>query len=173
MRKLSNVAQDSLYTLFQGYNGHITVPTPPPNTQWHQQWIGPNAKTNNTILFKSSCQNGVCNKCLDLAGGSTANGTAIQIWDCNGLENQQWVYDTISQEIRYLSDSRKCVDVARGSVNNGTRLEIWDCNGSSQQKWAGGGNYQWQIQLQNNTKCIDLSGGNMSNGTQLQIWDCI
>ena len=29
-------------------------------------------------------------KCLDAAGGSTADGTALHIWDCNGAANQKW-----------------------------------------------------------------------------------
>ena len=171
-RNLNNFGQDSQYTLFQGYNGKKTGPTPSPNMQWHQQWIGPNTNTNNTILFKSSCQNGVCNKCLDLRDGSTANGTAIQIWDCNGTPNQQWVYDKESGEIRYLSESTKCVDIPGGNSSNGTKLWIYDCNGEQQQQWEGSGNYQWKSKLENYSKCIDLNGGNMSNGTQLQIYDC-
>ena len=29
-------------------------------------------------------------KCLDLSGGDTSEGTAVQVWDCNGRTNQQW-----------------------------------------------------------------------------------
>jgi len=28
--------------------------------------------------------------CLDVTGAGTANGTAVQIWTCNGGTNQKW-----------------------------------------------------------------------------------
>lgn len=28
--------------------------------------------------------------CLDATGGGTANGTAVEIWTCNGQSNQKW-----------------------------------------------------------------------------------
>ncbi|MEU7695581.1 RICIN domain-containing protein, partial [Microbispora hainanensis] len=30
------------------------------------------------------------NKCLDVSGAGTANGTKVQIWTCNGQNNQKW-----------------------------------------------------------------------------------
>ncbi|MEU6432497.1 ricin-type beta-trefoil lectin domain protein, partial [Microbispora sp. NPDC046973] len=30
------------------------------------------------------------NKCLDVNGGGTANGTKVIIWSCNGQNNQKW-----------------------------------------------------------------------------------
>nr|WP_207211741.1 RICIN domain-containing protein [Promicromonospora panici] len=31
-------------------------------------------------------------RCLDVTGGSTANGTDVQLWDCWGGSNQRWTY---------------------------------------------------------------------------------
>ena len=28
--------------------------------------------------------------CLDAAGAGTGNGTAVDVWYCNGSSNQQW-----------------------------------------------------------------------------------
>ncbi|MEV0325841.1 RICIN domain-containing protein [Micromonospora echinospora] len=28
--------------------------------------------------------------CLDVSGGSTANGAPVQLWSCNNGSNQQW-----------------------------------------------------------------------------------
>jgi hypothetical protein len=28
--------------------------------------------------------------CLDVLGAGTANGTAVEIWGCNGGANQKW-----------------------------------------------------------------------------------
>uniref|UniRef100_UPI003B63C1AC ricin-type beta-trefoil lectin domain protein n=1 Tax=Streptomyces sp. NRRL S-325 TaxID=1463899 RepID=UPI003B63C1AC len=33
---------------------------------------------------------GLAGKCVDVAGGAVANGTAVQLYDCNGTAAQQW-----------------------------------------------------------------------------------
>ena len=140
----------------------------------NQQWIGPAAATNQAIVFKPSCdaQGSNCKKCLDLAGGSTANGTPIDIWDCVGNANQKWTYDPKTSAIQYLNDTKKCIDVPGSSTTNGVKLWLWDCNGGKQQGWKGAGIYQFESQLDNG-KCMDLSGGDTTNGNKLQIWDCV
>ena len=64
-------------------------------------------------------------KCLDVRGPSTDNGTAVQIWDCVGVKNQQWQFinDTI------VGYGGKCLDVRGPSKNNGTVVQMWDCVG--------------------------------------------
>jgi hypothetical protein len=71
--------------------------------------------------------------CLDLASGDTTNGNAVEVWECNGLDNQQWVFGD-DYHIRYYADQSKCVDA--GDMQDGTRLQIWDCNSLSQQNWG-------------------------------------
>jgi len=71
--------------------------------------------------------------CLDLAGGDTTNGNAVEVWECNGLANQQWVFGD-DYHIRFFADQSKCVDA--GDMQDGTPLMIWDCNGLSQQNWG-------------------------------------
>ncbi len=38
--------------------------------------------------------NPAANKCLDVAGNTSANGTATQIWTCTGAANQKWTAPT-------------------------------------------------------------------------------
>lgn len=33
---------------------------------------------------------GFADKCLDVRGASTNNGTPVQMWDCVNVSNQQW-----------------------------------------------------------------------------------
>ena len=97
----------------------------------NQQWIGPTEATNQAIHFRPSCdaQAQNCKKCLDLAGGSTANGSPIDIWDCQlGNKNQQWTYGA-DKTLRLLANSTKCIDVPGSSTANGNKLWLWDCNG--------------------------------------------
>jgi hypothetical protein len=135
----------------------------------HQQWYGPSSDTKNTIIFKESCQNDVCKKCLDLRSGSTTNGNPIQIWDCNEQTSQGWAYD--DGRIKYLADKTKCLDVPGGKMTDGNKLQIWDCNDMKSQQFVGGGQYQWKDQA-DSTKCIDLYGGDVTNGTPIDIWTC-
>lgn len=72
-------------------------------------------------------------KCLDATGGGTANGTKIEMWDCNGGSNQQWqAYDG-----GYRNPvSGRCLDDPGASTTDGTQLVLWDCNGGANQKWT-------------------------------------
>jgi hypothetical protein len=138
----------------------------------NQQWVGHTADTGQAIVFKPSCdaQGKNCQKCLDLTGGSTDNGTPIDIWDCLGNTNQKLVYGQ-DLAIRYQANTSKCIDLPGASTKNGNKLRLWDCNGGNQQQWKGGGVYQFQSGL-DSTKCMDLGGGGTTNGNKLEISDC-
>ncbi|MEV4118726.1 RICIN domain-containing protein [Micromonospora sp. NPDC049645] len=38
----------------------------------------------------TSVLRGAGGKCLDGYDNRTANGTAVEVWDCNGGDNQKW-----------------------------------------------------------------------------------
>jgi hypothetical protein len=48
--------------------------------------------------------------CLDLTGGSTAAGTKLQVWQCNGLVQQKWIAAGIFQFLSQAMGS-ECIDV--------------------------------------------------------------
>lgn len=75
-------------------------------------------------------QNG---KCLDLAFNGTVNGTAIQLWDCNGGPNQIW--QNRADGSLYNPGSGRCVDLPFGDRTFGKPLVLWDCNGGPNQAW--------------------------------------
>ncbi|MGM1061712.1 glycosyl hydrolase [Saccharothrix sp. Mg75] len=106
---------------------------------------------------------GVGGKCVDVAGAATANGTAVQLWDCNGTAAQTW---TASGAVRALG---KCLDVAGQGTANGTPVQLWDCNGSGAQQWQVQGG---QLRNPQSGRCLDAPGGSTANGTRLQVWDC-
>ena len=64
-------------------------------------------------------------KCLDLYGGNTTNGTPIDVWDCTGVDSQNWAYDSTTSQIRSMKDPTKCIDLRGGSTQKGNTLEIW------------------------------------------------
>ena len=73
-------------------------------------------------------------RCLDIAGGTNANGTRLQLANCNGGGYQNWVTQS-DGSIRNPTTGR-CIDSPGGATGNGTRLQIYDCNGAGAQKFA-------------------------------------
>jgi Ricin-type beta-trefoil lectin domain len=77
---------------------------------------------------------GVHRKCLDVRGGGTADGTPVQIFDCNGTGAQQWIYTGTGTIFNLRSG--KCLDVK--TVNrfgfNEFQAVIQTCNNS--QNWG-------------------------------------
>ncbi|ANN15024.1 1,3-beta-glucanase [Amycolatopsis orientalis] len=109
---------------------------------------------------------GIGGKCVDVAGANTANGTPIQITDCNGNAAQNW---TVGGDgtLRALG---KCMDVSGGSTADGAPVQLWDCNGSGAQRWAISG--ARDIVNPQANKCLDATGNSSANGTRLQLWTC-
>jgi beta-glucanase (GH16 family) len=109
---------------------------------------------------------GLAGKCVDVNGANSANGTAVQLYDCNGSTAQQWTVGS-DGTIRALG---KCLDVASGGTADGTKVQLYDCNGSTAQQWAVSSAND--IVNPQANKCLDVTGNNSANGTALQIWTC-
>ncbi|MDX6351869.1 MAG: glucosylceramidase [Streptomyces sp.] len=108
---------------------------------------------------------GIAGKCADVAGAATANGTAIQLYDCNGSTAQKW---TVASD-GSLQALGKCMDLTSAGTANGTQVQLYDCNGTAAQKWtSSSGNLVNPV----SGRCLDATGASSANGTRLQIWDC-
>ncbi|VVJ15460.1 Uncharacterised protein [Amycolatopsis camponoti] len=103
-------------------------------------------------------------KCVDVAGASTANGTTVDLYTCNGTGAQQWTAS--SGTLRALG---KCLDVASAGTANGSRVQLYDCNGTGAQQWTASGS---QLVNPASGKCLDATGPSSADGTPLQIWTC-
>ncbi|SCL26731.1 Chitinase, GH18 family [Micromonospora pallida] len=109
---------------------------------------------------------GIGGKCVDVAAAGTANGTAIQLYDCNGTVAQSWTVAT-DGTLRALG---KCADVTSGSTANGAKVQLWDCNGTGAQVWQAQSN--GTLRNPQSNRCLDATDNSSANGTRLQIWDC-
>ncbi|GAA3787589.1 lectin [Streptomyces chiangmaiensis] len=109
---------------------------------------------------------GLAGKCLDVAGANSANGTRVQLYDCNGTAAQQWTVGT-DGTIRALG---KCLDVTGNSIANGARVQLWSCTGGANQKWTVTSAHD--IVNPQADKCLDVTDHNSANGTPTQIWSC-
>jgi len=123
---------------------------PPP-----QQHIGP-------------IKSGLSGKCVDDNAASTANGTRIQLWDCNGGASQVWWWG--NGALRLGDASGKCLDVTGQGTANGTLVELWDCNGGTNQQWTP--QTDGTLKSVQSGRCLDDPSASTTNGTQLEIWDC-
>ncbi|MGI5186049.1 glycosyl hydrolase [Dactylosporangium sp. CA-152071] len=108
---------------------------------------------------------GIGGKCVDVAGANSANGTAVQLYTCNGTGAQQWTVES-DGSVRALG---KCLDVAASGTADGTKVQLWACNGTGAQRWTASGG---RLVNPNSGKCLDASGNSSADGTRLQIWAC-
>src|SRR4051812_23063723 len=71
-------------------------------------------------------------RCLDVLGGSNTQGAAVGIYDCQGGQNQGWVF-TGAGELRTFNETA-CLDAPLNAAA-GAALVIWACNGGPNQKF--------------------------------------
>ncbi|MER6590274.1 chitosanase [Micromonospora purpureochromogenes] len=109
---------------------------------------------------------GLGGKCVDVAGANPANGTPVQLWDCNGTAAQAWTVGNADGSVRALG---KCLDVTAASTADGAKVQLYDCNGTGAQKWAASNG---ALVNTGSGKCLDTTGWSTANGTRLQIWSC-
>jgi chitinase len=115
---------------------------------------------------KTGAITGIGGKCIDVASANSANGTAVQLWTCNGSTAQTWTVGT-DGTIRALG---KCMDISSAGTANGSVVQLYDCNGTGAQTWQA----QTNRTLRNpaSGRCLDATGVSSADGTRLQIWDC-
>ncbi len=106
-------------------------------------------------------------RCLDAVGAGTANGTKLQLWDCNGQPNQAWTFGS-GGEVR--GGSGRCLDAAGQGTSPGTAVDIWDCTGQANQQWTL--NADGSITGRQSGLCLDASGQQTANGTPVALWTC-
>lgn len=105
-------------------------------------------------------------KCVDVAGAGTADGTAVQLYDCNGTDAQNWTVGSTGT----LTALGKCMDVTGAGTADGTEVQLYTCNGTGSQIWQPGPN--GSLVNPQSGKCLDATGPSSANGTRLQIWSC-
>ncbi|MGY4743145.1 BTAD domain-containing putative transcriptional regulator [Streptomyces sp. ATMOS53] len=76
----------------------------------------------------------ISGKCLDVAGGSTDNGAAIQLANCNGSGSQRFRLNPAHDLVNL--QAHKCVEATDPRGSNRTPLRLWTCTGAQNQKWT-------------------------------------
>jgi lysophospholipase L1-like esterase len=106
-------------------------------------------------------------RCLDITGGTTADGSQALIWDCHGGANQR-LTRTAAGELRLFGDH--CLDVSGNGTADGTKVQLWTCNGTTAQRFTAGSDGTFVGA--GSGKCLDVSYNGTANGTLVQLWTC-
>ena len=72
---------------------------------------------------------------MDITAAGTANGTLVQLWDCNGTGAQVWQAQS-NGTLRNPASPAGASTRPDNSSANGTRLQIWDCFAGANQRWV-------------------------------------
>jgi hypothetical protein len=116
-------------------------------------------------------------RCLDVHAPDQFNdGARVQVWTCNGSNQQTWVIDEDGQSI--ISLAGKCLDVhAPEQTIDGAKVQVWDCNGLLQQKWRT--NVRQPVGaptrpiMSGAGKCLDVHRfDQFKDGAKVQVWAC-
>jgi Ricin-type beta-trefoil lectin domain/Subtilisin inhibitor-like len=110
---------------------------------------------------------GVTGKCLDDAGGSTADYNKVDIAACNtDTAEQDW---TIEADGTVQIDGA-CLDVYHSGTANTTPVDLYACDGGGSQEWrplADG-----SLVNPESGKCLADPSATTTDGTQLEIYTC-
>ncbi|MET0404491.1 MAG: RICIN domain-containing protein [Cystobacter sp.] len=113
-----------------------------------------------------SAQNG---KCIDIASSGTADGTKVQLWDCNGTNAQKFTLSPTSDGYWKIINvnSGKGLDIKAGSTAQNAEFHQWTYKGATNQqfKFVGRGNNQFSIHARHTDMVMDLYWGSDANGT--------
>jgi hypothetical protein len=118
--------------------------------------------------------NGNNAKCVGILGGTYADGTAVDIFDCNESDTQAWQWngDALTS-VNPADGSQWCLDAGDESLwADGVKMKIWQCFSTlPQQTWTPV-TTSGTIKLTTGNFCLDLTNGALTNQNVLQIWAC-
>jgi lysophospholipase L1-like esterase len=106
-------------------------------------------------------------KCVDVPGKATTDGTEVWLWTCNGGPNQSWTYTSARQLVVY---GTKCLEAADWRTDDGTPVRIWGCHSGANQQWNI--NADGTITNALSGLCLDAHLEGTADRTKLILWPC-
>ncbi|NMM94993.1 RICIN domain-containing protein [Bifidobacterium oedipodis] len=146
-----------------------------PNGTDAQQWLlasAVNVPTNKQVRLASAKDTKYV---IDVPGASTANFTALNLYQSNGSVAQRFVFTKVGNGLYEIQNvnSGKNIDVYNGRTVSGAVVQQYQDNDTQAQRWlvrdAGNGNVTLLNSKSN--KALDVQYGTMGNGTPLWIYD--
>lgn len=116
--------------------------------------------------------------CLDIPGGSVKNGARLQVWNCNGQQQQEWIWCSDSRIVSAVNQSI-CIDRpgtaadAMDGPPHPSFLQLWECNGHPGQSWGYDSKSMAVYQTSSDhSLCMDLFHGHQAPGNNIVAWGC-
>jgi len=78
----------------------------------------------------------VMGKCLDVAKSGTTNGTAVDLYTCNGTGAQTWTHGPDGSLVN--PESGLCLADPGAATTPGTDQILWTCDNGAEQNWNSG-----------------------------------
>lgn len=127
-----------------------------------------------TLVGNFEIVNARSGKALDLAGGATSDGVAVQQNAVNGQTNQQWKFIAVGGGYYAIINAKsgRALDVTALSISNGALIQEWDYLGTANQQWqlAAADDVHVAIVNRASGKVLDVLGGSTGDGTPIQQW---
>ncbi|MEU6529517.1 ricin-type beta-trefoil lectin domain protein [Streptomyces sp. NPDC046928] len=139
-------------------------------TRWQDYWSagGVGAIGDAPTTIEVTGKKGLC---LDAAGGGTTDGTAVQIYTCNGSAAQQWTVEGTDKGLRLRNvKALKCVEVAGNNSADGTKIQLATCKSTPAQTWEYNVRAATPLKNVGTGKCLDLK--TYDNGQDSRLWTC-
>lgn len=198
------------YEIVKNQNGYYTIKNTGSNlylgisTNWNSmgnsnrliQGVNASTKAGQFIFTKNSSGQWIIssawdhNFVIDMYNGSTARGTAIQIYMANGTAAQSWKLlkvknareeidklalenkDVLSDGTYFIASSKNTsyvLDVYNGSSNNFANIQLYQNNGTAAQGWKVVHDSKGYVTFINvgSNKAIDLYNGDARNGQNI------
>lgn len=113
-------------------------------------------------------------KCLDVAGGNTADGTNIFQWTCSGGANQKWRIEDLGTDTSRLVNvaTGKVADTADCSTADGADIRQWSWLNNNCQKFRlvyTGGDYVRIVNAASG-KVADVADCSTADGADVRQW---
>ena len=115
-------------------------------------------------------------RCLDVAGGSSADGADVRLWASNMTGAQRVVVRADAETGLYelsFSGTGKVLDVVGAGTAAGTNVQQWSANGTEAQRWAisanDDGTYSVESALAEGLS-LDVVGAGDFDGAGIDVW---
>jgi len=116
---------------------------------------------------------------LDVANGSSANGTNIQQWAYNGSEAQKFMFVSNGSGYYYIltgaSGYKSAVDTAAFGVLNGTNIAQWEYWGADAQLYevikTSTGHFAIKTKCSGSIQAIEVYAWSTANGGNIDTWE--
>lgn len=108
---------------------------------------------------------GETGRCLDVVNYGTHHGAKLQIWTCNGTDNQRFFFN--GRSVRG-AQSNLCLEAG----SNGIDLYMANCDDNPRQRWVWQGSSVLATTGTGTARCVDIVNGATHNGAAVQLWSC-